>query len=206
MNGAELAGATRLVLVRHCEAELAPGVLCGRLDPALSAAGRARAERLAESLRTTPFAAVYGSGARRAVATAEVLAAPHALAVTIDEALREVDFGALEGLTFAQATARHPEVCATWLARPHEVAFPGGEGYREVVRRATGAVEAMLARHRGATVLAVAHGGVNRAVLAWALGAPPEVAFRFDQGHGAVNVLDRYEDGRFVLRLVNGGS
>jgi alpha-ribazole phosphatase/probable phosphoglycerate mutase len=199
-------GATRLVLVRHCEADVAPGVLCGRLDPPLTPAGRARAERLAAWLSSVRFAAAYASPARRALATAEAIAAPRGLGVTCDEALWEVAFGALEGLTWAEAAARHPSLCATWLASPHEVVFPGGEGYRDVVGRASGAVEAILARHQGSAVLVVAHGGVNRAVLAWALGVPPERAFHLDQRLGAVNVLDRLSDGPFVLRLLNGAS
>ena len=206
MIGPPAPGATRLVLVRHCEADLAPGVLCGRLDPPLSATGRSRAARLADALAEVSVAAVYASPARRAVATAEPLAARRGLPVSVDEGLREVDFGALEGLTWSEAEARHPDVCAAWTARPHEVTFPGGEAYRDVARRAERAATALVERHRGATVVAVAHAGVIRAVLAAALGAPPEAAFRLDQRHGAVNVLDRFDDGGVVVRLVNGAA
>jgi probable phosphoglycerate mutase len=117
--------------------------------------------------------------------------------------LLEVDFGALEGLTWAEAEAAYPEVCATWLARPHEVVFPGGEGQRDVALRAAQAVEAIWARHRAETVLAVAHAGVNRAALARAIGAPPEAALRLDQRYGGVNVIDRFDDGATVVRLMN---
>lgn len=204
IDGLALApGATRLVLVRHCEAEIAAGVLCGRLDPPLSSAGRARAEVLAEALRALRLCAVYASSALRAVATAEAIAARHGLGVHREHALLEVDFGALEGLTWAEAEAAYPEACATWLARPHEVVFPGGEGQRHVAQRAAQAVEAILARHRAETILTVAHAGVNRAVLAWAIGAPPEAALRLDQRYGAINVVDRFDDGATVVRMMN---
>ncbi|MFL5274089.1 MAG: histidine phosphatase family protein [Anaeromyxobacteraceae bacterium] len=196
-------GATRLVLVRHCEAEIAVGVLCGRLDPPLSPAGRGRAEVLSQALRALPLCAVYASPALRAVATAEAIAARHGLAVDREVGLLEVDFGALEGLTWAEAEARYPDVCATWLARPHEVVFPGGEGQGDVAQRAGQAVDAILARHRAATVLAVAHAGVNRAVLARAIGAPPGAALRLDQRYGAINVIDCFDDAGSIVRLMN---
>lgn len=196
-------GATRLLLVRHGEAELPPGVLCGSLDPPLSAAGRARIERLRGRLAGAPLAAAYASPARRAAESAALLAAPHGLAVGLVPALREVDFGALEGLTFEEASARHPETCAAWLARPHEVVFPGGEGFAAVRARAVRAIARLLRRHAGSTILVVAHGGVNRALLADALGLAGADAFRLDQPHGALNVVD-WERGLPTVRLAGG--
>jgi broad specificity phosphatase PhoE len=196
-------GATRIVLVRHGEAELPPGVLCGALDPPLSAAGRARMERLRERLARARFAAAYASPARRAAESAALLAAPHGLEVERVPELREVHFGALEGLTFAEASVRYPETCAVWLARPHEVVFPGGEGFAAVRERATRAIAWLLERHEGSTILVVAHGGVNRALLAGALGLGDGDAFGIDQSHGALNVLD-LADGLATVRLVNG--
>jgi alpha-ribazole phosphatase len=201
--GTRPGGATRIVLVRHCDADVAPGVLCGRLDPPLSRAGAARAERLAAALREMAVAAVYSSPARRAIETATPLAAVHGVEVSVDAAIREVDFGLLEGLSWDEAAAAHPAVCETWLACPEEVRFPGGEGYRDVAARAVSAIDAIAARHVGSSVVIVAHAGVNRAIVAAALGAPPASAFRLDQRCGAVNVLDRHDDGRWVLRLLN---
>ncbi len=48
------------------------------------------------------------------------------------------------------------------------------------------------------------HGGVNRVILADALGLPPLNLFRIDQSFGALNVIDHYEDGMAVVKLVNG--
>ncbi|MGC4000291.1 MAG: histidine phosphatase family protein [Anaeromyxobacter sp.] len=206
MIGAPPEGAARLVLLRHCQAEVPPGVLCGRLDPPLSIAGGAHAARLAAALAGLRGATVHASPARRAQETAAPIARALGIEVEVQPALREVDFGSLEGLTWQQAAAAHPEVCRTWLARPEEVRFPGGEGYGEVQDRATAAVEAIARGREGATAVVVAHAGVNRAVLAWALGAPPATAFRLEQRHGAINVLERFGDGTWVLRLANGAE
>jgi broad specificity phosphatase PhoE len=104
--------------------------------------------------------------------------------------LREVHFGALEGLTWAEAEARHAAVCAEWLSRPHQVVFPGGEGLEAVRRRAGEALAAVRARSAGRTAWVIAHAGVNRALVADALGLRPEEGFGIAQPHGAVNVLD----------------
>jgi broad specificity phosphatase PhoE len=63
--------------VRHAE-KLAEGG-----DPALSDAGRARAQRLAELLRDAPLVAAYATDTQRARQTAKPSADEHGLAVTI---------------------------------------------------------------------------------------------------------------------------
>lgn len=197
-------GSTRVILVRHGEAAIEPGRICGRLDPPLSAAGRARIRQVARWLGEEEVAAVCASPARRAVQTARLLAAGRALRIEQVPGLREVDFGAFEGLSWEEARARDPETCAAWLARPHEVTFPGGDGFAGVSARALAAMAALRARHPAETLLVVAHAGVNRAILADALGMTAANAFRIDQATGAVNLLDWLEGGA-VVRLVNGG-
>jgi broad specificity phosphatase PhoE len=66
-----------VVVVRHAE-KLADGD-----DPALSDAGRARAQRLAYLLRAEPLVAVYSTDTRRTRQTAKPAADGHGLAVTI---------------------------------------------------------------------------------------------------------------------------
>lgn len=69
------------VLVRHAEkANDDPR------DPSLSAAGVARAQRIAESLHRTPLQAVYATSYRRTRQTAEPSARDHGLAVRIYDA------------------------------------------------------------------------------------------------------------------------
>lgn len=183
-------GATRLVLVRHGRAAVSAGRICGRLDPALSPAGRAEVRRAARWLASTGFAAAYASPARRARESARLLAAGRGLAVRCEPGLREVDFGAFEGLTWAEAQALDPTTCATWLCRPDEVIFPGGEGYAAVRERALGALARLRAAHAGQAILVVAHGGPIRAILAEALGLSPAAALGLRQRTAGVNVVD----------------
>src|SRR5262249_28579904 len=131
---------TRLYLVRHGEPDDAWRGRCyGRLDVGLSPSGRAQAERTAAWLGAAPIAAVYASPLRRALESAAPIAAAHGLTPVAVRALREIDFGQLEGLSYDEAAERHPELYRAWMERPTEVSFPGGESYadmRERVQRA----------------------------------------------------------------------
>lgn len=69
--------ATTFVVVRHAEK-----AVDGSDDPPLSAAGEARAERLAASLADSPLVAVYATAYRRTRATAAPSARLHGLPVT----------------------------------------------------------------------------------------------------------------------------
>jgi len=196
---------TRLVLVRHGEpAEEVRGRCYGRLDVALSPRGVSQAQAAARLVDEGPVQAIYSSPLRRALDTARAFAEHHRVAITVDERLREIDFGDFEGLTWDEAKRRHPEVYERWMTRPTTIEFPNGESWTALKARALDARRAMVARHPGETVIVVAHGGVTRALVADALGLADEHAFRVEQSYGGVSVIDEI-DGAQVVRLVNGG-
>src|SRR4051812_39591169 len=100
---------TRLVLVRHAEPEEDVRGRCyGTLDVALSPRGREQAQQLARRLQSVECDAVVASPRARAVQTAEPFAAARGLRVQVDDALREIDFGALEGRTYEEIEQSEP--------------------------------------------------------------------------------------------------
>ena len=83
--------ATTFVIVRHAEK-----VADDSQDPALTADGTARAQRLASALATAPLVAVYATAYRRTQQTAAPTAQAHALPVTTyDARLPAAEFAAL---------------------------------------------------------------------------------------------------------------
>jgi alpha-ribazole phosphatase len=50
----------------------------------------------------------------------------------------------------------------------------------------------------------VAHGGTNRVILLNAIGAPLSALFNIDQDFCCVNIIDYYDDGKAVVKLLNG--
>jgi alpha-ribazole phosphatase/probable phosphoglycerate mutase len=194
---------TRAFLCRHGEPEESiRGRICGALDVGLSRTGRKQAQGLAAALAPASLAAVYSSPQRRAVETASAIAAACRLAPVELEALREIDFGVFEGLTYDEAAARYPDVYREWMENPARARFPGGETYEDLRARVSEALDEILRRHEGRAFTVVAHGGVIRTVLAISLEVPNGAIFRLDQGYGCVSVVD-WLDGAPVVRLIN---
>src|SRR6185436_6909169 len=162
---------TRLVLIRHAEPEASVhGRVYGALDVALSKRGLHEAKKLASTVRGLALDAVYASPLRRAVETAIPLARERGLELTLHEGLREVDFGELEGRTYEEIGEDHADLFRAWATNPSAIRFPGGEDYVGLKARVLTAVEEIRERTTSAAI--VAHGGVNRVVLADALGLP----------------------------------
>ena len=195
--------AARLVLVRHGEVEAsARGRIYGRLDPALSPAGRVQAEAAARLAAAERPVAIYVSPSLRARDSAAPLAAALGLTPIVEPRLREIEFGALEGLTFAEAERLDPVTWREWMERPGEVRFPGGECWDEIRARAVEAGEAIATAHPGAPVAVVTHGGVIRALLAEALALPASRTFRLEVGFGSLTILRREPFG-WMVEAVN---
>jgi broad specificity phosphatase PhoE len=196
-------GMTRMVLVRHGQpAEEMRGRCYGRLDVGLSATGQLQAERAARFLAEAPLLRIYVSPRMRALESAAPLAELKGMAVDTEVSFREIDFGLFEGLTYEEAERRYPEVYAEWMAHPTRVRFPQGESYPEMRERVRAAGRMLRTRHAGETFVLVSHGGVNRTLLAEALGMPDANLFRLEQGFGAVNIIDFYGDEPMV-KLMN---
>lgn len=193
----------RLVLVRHAEAEeSARGRCYGSLDVGLSELGRSQCAALSGALANEVVAAVVASPRVRAVETAAAVAAPHGLQVTVDDDLRELDFGELEGRTYDEIAVDLPELYAAWMTTPTEVTFPGGEAYADLRTRSLAAVERLRSSQEGQTVVAVTHGGVVRAVVSESLGIPPERIFRISVEPATLTVVE-WLDGEPLVRCVN---
>ncbi len=196
---------TRLVLIRHGATEHSPEQrLSGRNDLPLTPEGRAQAAALA-ARPFGPVAAIVSSPLRRARQTAELIAGGLDLPVGVDDNLAEVDFGAFEGLTFAEARAADPDAFARW-AGSTDVAPPGGESFAALARRVRRARDAIVAAHPDATVLVVTHVTPIKALVRAALDAPMAALFHMYLDVATVSTVDYAGDGSASLRLFNDSS
>ncbi|CAM5235770.1 Bifunctional RNase H/acid phosphatase OS=Streptomyces alboniger OX=132473 GN=CP975_10295 PE=4 SV=1 [Streptomyces alboniger] len=205
----DLGAPATFVLLRHGETPLTPEKRfsgSGGSDPSLSDAGRGQAERAAAAFAARgTIQAVVSSPLLRCRETAHTVAARLGLDVHIEDDLREADFGAFEGLTFAEARARHPEELNAWLASP-ETAPPGGESFTAVARRVAAARDRLTAAYARRTVLLVTHVTPIKTLVRLALGAPPESMFRMELSAASVSAVAYYADGNASLRLLNDTS
>jgi ribonuclease H / adenosylcobalamin/alpha-ribazole phosphatase len=195
---------TRLLLLRHGQTELsAQRRYSGRGNPALTDVGRQQAAAAARYMAERGgIAAVVSSPLQRAYDTAATAAKALGLDVTVDEDLIETDFGAWEGLTFAEAAERDPELHRRWL-RDTSTEPPGGESFDAVLDRVLRLRERIVAAHEGTTVLVVSHVTPIKMLLRLALDAGPGILYRLHLDLASLSIAEFYSDGPSSVRLVN---
>ncbi|MFE0657726.1 histidine phosphatase family protein, partial [Streptomyces sp. NPDC058876] len=198
------------VLLRHGETALTPQKRfsgSGGSDPELSPAGRRQAAAVAEALAARgTVQAVVSSPLLRCRETARAVADRLGLDVSVEQGLREVDFGAWEGLTFAEVQERFPEDLQAWLDSPKAAPTGGGESFAAAARRISATRDRLLAAHAGRTVLLVTHVTPVKTLVRLALGAPPESLFRMELSAASLSAVAYYADGNASVRLLNDTS
>ncbi|WP_337867913.1 histidine phosphatase family protein [Meiothermus sp.] len=146
---------SELWLVRHGQTTWnQEGRLTGWSDVPLTALGERQARALSEWLATQRFERVVASDLQRAIQTARLA---YGEPQEVSAALRELEFGQLEGLKWAEL----PEVYKDALMGFEGFQAPGGESTAQMQRRVYGFFDGLPAgRH-----LIFTHGGVLRMVL-----------------------------------------
>jgi len=115
-----------------------------RGDPPLTPRGCEQAARVAEELRHSGICAVFSSPLRRAVETAEVIAASAGLETQGTSGFHEVDMGRLSNPETAEARVERDAIFSAWLAGDYRQGFPGGEDFAAVMRRVRAALGAVV--------------------------------------------------------------
>jgi len=159
-----------ILLVRHGESEgNAQERMQGRSDFPLTARGRDQAQRLSAFLEVhgVVWERLYASPLGRAWGTAEILAGDRAGTPHVEPALREIDAGALEGLTFEDIAARFPSYAARKVNELGDFSEFGGEGHDSVQARAKALYRKLETEHRASSdrIVLVGHGGFNYQLL-----------------------------------------
>ena len=194
---------TRIYLIRHgVVAEENRDRFNGRTEAALDPEGFDQIGRVAGYLKSSPPQRIYSSPLKRCRDSASVIGEAYGLEVRIEESLREMDFGALDGLHFAEVRERFPKEAEAWYSDLADYRLPRAETMSEVQQRAWAALETIVEGHRGEAVAVQAHGGVNRLILARVLGLPIERIMNLAQDYACLNILDFWPD-RTVVKGLN---
>jgi probable phosphoglycerate mutase len=198
---------TRLLLLRHAQTDQSVDRrYSGRGNPELTELGRAQTAAVAAGIRAVEGAdrveAVLCSPLRRARQTAEPVAAALGLPVRVHHGLTETDFGAWEGLTFAEARERDPELHRRWLG-DDTVAPPGGESFAFVARRVRALRDELLLDYPGRALILVSHVTPIKLLLRLALDVGPSLLYRLHLDLASLSIAEFYPDGGASVRLVN---
>jgi 2,3-bisphosphoglycerate-dependent phosphoglycerate mutase len=199
MRGPALTRPTRLCLVRHGETDWNAGKrIQGQIDIPLSAVGHAQARATGNALRDEGFAALYSSDLLRARQTAEAAAHLAHLPLHAEPGLRERHYGIFQGLTYAEAEARHPADYVRHQARDPRFAPAGGESLLDFSARLAAAFDAIVRRHPGAAVAIFTHGGVLDIACRQASGRPLDAPRDFAIPNCGINWIE-VADGCWTL-------
>ncbi|MEU9155691.1 bifunctional RNase H/acid phosphatase [Streptomyces sp. NPDC048417] len=206
----DLGAPATFVLLRHGETPLTPQKRfsgSGGTDPALSDVGQEQAQRAADALaRRGTIEVILASPLTRTRQTAGAVAERLGLDVTVEEGLKETDFGTWEGLTFGEVRERYPDDLNAWLADPEAHPTGGGESFAETATRIAATRDKLVAAYAGRTVLLVTHVTPIKTFVRLALGAPAESLFRMELSAASLSAVAYYADGNASVRLFNDTS
>ena len=175
----------------HARVEIDPATPVPRWG--LSAVGRARTEALAASDRLSGTTQIVCSGERKAIETAEIIAAKLKVGVEVREAMHENDRSATGFL----APDEFERVADQFFAEPH-ASIRGWERAIDAQSRIVREAEHVLARRRDGDVLFVGHGAVGTLLLCHC--SALAIDRRHDQPAGGGHCFAFDKDDRRVLR------
>lgn len=193
---------TTIMLIRHGDTDWNVGeIFRGRADIELNEIGIKQGQLLAEYLADQPIKAVYSSPLKRALKTAEIIAACHNINITLSQELVDFNYGLWQGLSHGAVQQKYQEIYNEWLKNPHLVKMPKGESLNDVRERIISLMNQVITMHEG-TVALVSHRVIHKVIICALLG--------LDNSHFWNIKLDTcgittfiYEDKRFVLEKHN---
>ena len=195
---------TRLYLIRHGQVEnFSEGTYNGHKDVDITELGVRQMEAVADRLKDENLAGVYSSDLIRTKRGADIIAAGHGLIPKLRFTLRELNVKLWEGLTANEVEEKFSGAFDEWRKNIADYRIPGGESIRDMSGRVIPALKEILNANRGKNVVVVAHGAVNRVLLADAMGLDLNNVYSVEQDYGCMNIID-YFSGYAVVKLVNG--
>ena len=169
---------SEILFIRHAETDMG-GMFCGHSDPELNARGCVQLAELIDKLRMEDIGAVFTSDLRRSYATASAVAEALDINCHVRSALREIDFGQWEGLTWKQIEQQDEGYARRWVAEYPHLPAPGGENVLDFEQRVLGEIKFVLteATSDGRSIAVITHAGVLRVILCKILDCSEEEAW-----------------------------
>jgi broad specificity phosphatase PhoE len=180
-------GPCRIYLVRHGTTTMnLANRYRGRRDIPLDSQGYQDAVDAGRFLSAIGLTAVYTGPLRRTTATAQIIADPAGVPdIRILHGLNNVDYGAWEGMTSAEASMYDPTAFGQYRETPLDCVCPNGERLAGAQERMVEAISLIGARHQGEVVAVVTHAVVIRLFLL-SLGVIADGQWRVPIGRGSI--------------------
>ncbi len=192
----------KIYLVRHAQSEYnEKGIFQGRLDSDLTPLGFVQARLCAQEFIGKSIQVIYSSPQRRAYKTALTIGDVLGLPVRVDERIKEMSFGVLEGKHFWTMLEENKEMFRNWLKNPVKYPLPTQEDMEEFEERVRDFLED-IKRCEYENILVVAHGGTLHALICLAIGLGLGNNWNIHMDNTGISLLE-YENSTFHLRYLN---
>ena len=193
---------TELYLVRHCETELNVSmVYYGWTDVDINEKGIKQAEKIKIALNEVEFDTVISSPLKRAVHTAQIISGKNDNEIIIENRLRELNFGAWEGLSVKEVKEKYKVEFESWHKDWINYSLPQGESYIELYNRVKMSLEKILTENKDKKILLVSHLGCLKIIITLLLKMDINCYWNFVVEQGAYSLFQMFEDNITMKKL-----
>lgn len=154
---------TELLVIRHGESHtnVNNDFSCRFIDHGLTQRGMEESTCTALWLSRCGASAIYSSPLRRAKETAVIIGKTIGLdTIIVDEALREVNVGSIEGQPTSKNWQLHNAIIDAWKQGQWDVSFPEGENFCDLVRRTRLFIQKITVDNPMRRLVLITHGAV----------------------------------------------
>lgn len=186
---------TTLYLVRHGETNGNLGEqFQGITDNPLNDTGHRQGQAVGEAMKDYPIDVIYSSPLKRALETAFCIAKHHNLVPIVEDGLREINGGLMEGKRMDYLMEAYPDCVNNMMNHPALVQCPEGESMRQVSDRVSQAISRIVQANRDRTIVVTSHGCAISTYLHYASGKPFEEMPRLIVTNTAISKITFGED------------
>ena len=200
---------TKIILVRHARTTYNEQQRYqGSSDKSvLTAKGHRDAYATGLALKEYNFDAVYTSPLKRVRQTTQeiitALGKDNAPPVYSDRLLTEICMSHWQGLYYQEVKEKFAEAYNCWQNTPHLFGFDNVYPVLELFENAKLFWQQVLTKHQGQTILIVAHGGTNRALISTAVDLQPESYHSLQQSNCGISCLEFTSINNGELKYLN---
>ena len=194
---------TRLYLVRHGELVTSKEWrYVGQMDVELNETGKKQIQNLSGRLSSEQIEMIFSSDLTRTIESAEIIGNKLEIINEPISELREINLGVWEGLTLEEIEESFPEDLVKRSEDIKDFRIINGESFSDVKKRVIPKLKDIIEGNVSKRILVIAHGGVNRIIIADALDLDINNIPRLEQNYACLNIIDYYKSGP-VVRLIN---
>ena len=196
-NSLKSSTSIKVILVRHARTTYnEQGRYQGSNDESvLTTKGYQDAYATGLALREYKFDAIYTSPLKRVrQTTQEIITAlgknNNMTPIYSDRLLREICMSHWQGLYYQEVKEKFAEAYKCWQDTPHLFSLNNTYPVLELFEKARLFWKQVLIKHQGQTILIVAHGGTNRALISTAVGLEPAKYHSLQQSNCGISRLE----------------